>query len=477
MEKLIGRADEKEMLRKALGSPEAELIAVYGRRRVGKTFLIRSVFEKQLLFELSGIHEAKLQEQLQNFSFALKNAMGSTVDLAVPANWISAFQSLQNFLGPVIKKQKGVIFFDEFPWIHSQKSNFLPAFEHFWNSWASKQHNLKVVICGSAASWMIQNIVNNKGGLHNRVSQRIRLMPFTLHETGAYLKSRSVKLERYQILQLYMAMGGIPQYLKGINPGESAAQAIDRMCFAKNGILKDEFDNLYSSLFDNPAHHISVIKALAAKSKGLTRNEIIDKCGLSSGGTATKILGELKESGFITLYSPFDKNVKEGIYKLCDEYSLFYLKFMGNPSSQAGAWLRLSEQASWKSWSGFVFETICLKHSYQIKEALKISAIHAEESIWRHVPGNGLPGAQIDMLFDRADQTVNICEMKFSVSEFTITKGYADELKQKLQVFKDKTKTKKSLLLAMITTYGVTRNIHYTGLVQNDISVDALFEK
>lgn len=477
MERLIGRADEKEILTKALVSHEAELIAVYGRRRVGKTFLIRSVFEKQLLFELSGIHEAKLPEQLQNFSFALKNAMGSSADLAVPANWISAFHALQNFLEPSIKKRKGVIFFDEFPWIHSPKSNFLPAFEHFWNSWASQQSNLKVVICGSAASWMIQNIVKNKGGLHNRVSQRIRLMPFTLQETEAYLKSRSVRMERYQILQLYMAMGGIPQYLKGIMPGESAAQVIDRMCFETNGSLKDEFDNLYSSLFDNSAHHKSVIKALAGKSKGLTRNEIIAKCSLSSGGTATKLLDELKESGFIMIYFPFDKNVKEGIYKLCDEYSLFYLKFMGSRPSQGGAWLRLSEQASWKSWSGFAFETICHKHSAQIKEALKISAIHSEESIWRHVPGNRGSGVQIDLLFDRADQTINICEMKFSVSEFTITKGYADDLKQKLQIFKDETKTKKSLFLTMVTTFGVIKNTHYTGLVQNDIIMDALFEK
>ena len=241
--------------------------------------------------------------------------------------------------------------------------------------------------------------------------------------------------------------------------------------------MKDEFDNLYSSLFDNAAHHKSVIKALAGKSKGLTRNEIIAKCSLSSGGTATKLLEELKESGFIMVYFPFDKDVKEGIYKLCDEYSLFYLKFMGSRPSQVGAWLRLSEQASWKSWSGFAFETICHKHSAQIKEALNISAIYSEESIWRHVPGNRGSGAQIDLLFDRADHAINICEMKFSVSEFTISKGYADDLKQKLQVFKDETKTKKSLFLTMVTTFGIIKNAHYTGLVQNDITMDALFEK
>lgn len=476
MEQLVGRIQEKKILENALASSGAELIAVYGRRRIGKTFLIRSVYEKHIRFEFTGVHNATMQEQLEGFSFALKKAINSPVDIAVPKNWVAAFHALESFLEPVIKKGKAVIFFDEFPWIYTQKSNFLTAFEHFWNTWASKHPNLTVVICGSAASWMINNIVNNKGGLHNRVSIRIRLLPFTLSETQAFYKSRSVKLDHYQLLQLYMAMGGVPQYLKAVQPGESATQAIDRLFFTKHGALKDEFKILYESLFDNAAHHIDVIRLLYGMGKGMTRNEIINSSSLSSGGTTTKVLNELEESGFIASYIPFDKTSKEVVYRLTDEYSLFYLKFSERSrATGAGTWLRLSEGNSFKSWSGYAFEAICLKHLPQVKKALQIETIYTEESVWRHVPGKGQPGAQIDLLFDRRDRCINICEMKFATDEFTITKKYAEELEQKQKVFVDKTKTKKTIFLTMITTYGVAKNSYYKNMVQSEVKMDALF--
>jgi hypothetical protein len=476
MEQLVGRIQEKKIFEDALASSGAELIAMYGRRRIGKTFLIRSVYEKYIRFEFTGVHNATMQEQLEGFSFALKKAINSPVDIAVPKTWVAAFHLLENILEPTIKKGKAVIFFDEFPWIHTQKSNFLTAFEHFWNNWASKHPNLKVVICGSAASWMIKNIVNNKGGLHNRVTIRMRLLPFTLSETQEYLKSRSVKLDHYQLLQLYMAMGGVPQYLKAIQKGESATQAIDRLFFTKHGTLKDEFKILYESLYDNAANHIAVIRLLYDAGKGMTRNEIISGSHLSSGGTTTNVLTELEESGFVASYIPFDKTSKELVYRLTDEYSLFYLKFVERSrATGAGTWLRISEGSSFKSWSGYAFEAICLKHVPQIKKALRIENIYTEESVWRYVPGKGKPGAQIDLLLDRKDRCINICEIKFAADEFTITKKYADELVQKKTVFADKTKTKKTIFLTMITTYSVANNTYYKNLVQGEVTMDALF--
>lgn len=476
MEKLVGRIEERKILDNALLSSGAELIAMYGRRRIGKTFLIRSVYEKYIRFEFTGVHNASMQEQLEGFSFALKKAINSPVDIAVPKTWVAAFHLLENILEPTILKEKAIIFFDEFPWIHTQKSNFLTAFEHFWNNWASRYANLKVVICGSAASWMIKNIVNNKGGLHNRVTIRVRLLPFTLSEAQEYLKSRSVKLDHYQLIQLYMAMGGVPQYLKAIQKGESAAQAIDRLFFTRNGALKDEFKILYESLYDNATHHIAVIRLLYDAGKGMTRNEIISSSHLSSGGTTTNVLTELEESGFVASYIPFDKTSKELVYRLTDEYSLFYLKFVERSrATGAGSWLRISEGSSFKSWSGYAFEAICLKHIPQIKKALHISTIYTEESIWRYVPCEGKPGAQIDLLLDRRDRCINICEIKFATDEFTISKKYANELIQKKTVFADKTKTKKTVFLTMITTYGVANNTYQKNLIQGEVRMDELF--
>ena len=478
MEKLTGRHEERKLLEEARHSSDAELIAVYGRRRVGKTFLIRSVYAEEILFDFTGVHEAGLKEQLMNFRNALQAAMGNDIPLAIPENWIEAFAFLQKYLEPKLKKGKGVIFIDEFPWIHTPKSGFLQAFGHFWNNWATKQDNIIVVICGSAASWMIRNVVNNKGGLHNRITKKIRLLPFNLNETEAYLKSRKVILDRYQLLQLYMAMGGIPHYLKEVKRGESAAQVTDRLYFSKDGFLKKEFQNLYKSLFDDAQHHMSVIKALAKKGSGLTRNELIDHTKLSSGGTTTLLLEELEESGFISAYIPFGKTTKESIYKLSDEYSLFYLKFIeGSRAGGLGTWLRQINTASYTSWSGFSFESVCQKHITQIKKALGIAGVMVEESGWRYQPGQGSKekGAQIDLLLDRQDRCINICEMKFSNSEFVITKAYQQELQNKIEVFQQQTKTKKTLFLTMITAYGVKQNIHSTASVQNEISMNDLF--
>jgi AAA+ ATPase superfamily predicted ATPase len=476
MELIIGREIEQNLLSRVLKSGEAELVAVYGRRRVGKTFLIRNVFEKQMVFEFSGTHNATLNQQLENFSRVLSKAVG--IKLAVPDGWMDAFEMLTTYLTPIIKKQRKIIFLDEFPWIHTPRSGFMQAFENFWNLWASRQKNLIVVICGSAAAWMIQKIINNRGGLHNRVTRRIRLLPFTVSETEEFLKSRKVNLDRLQILQLYMVMGGIPQYLKEIEPGESATQAIDKLCFTKDGILNDEFKKLFHSLFNGADDHIAVIKALSKKRGGLSRNEIIEECKLSSGGGTTQLLEELTESGFITPYIPFGKTAKDNIYWLTDEYSHFYMKFIENSKFHGeGSWEKFSSGTSWKSWSGSAFEGICMKHILSLKKALGIENVHTETSTWRYKSKKEEQGTQIDLLIDRQDSCINVCEMKFSINAFAINKGYAEELKNKLAVFRDTTGTKKTLFLTMITTYGVTSNEYKTGLVQNDITMDVLFDK
>ena len=476
MEKLIGREEEKKLFLEALKSKAPELIAVYGRRRVGKTFLVRQVLQKEIVFEFIGTKEANLGQQLANFSKVLGKAVANEKLYSVPDNWPDAFDLLTHHVTPKLQTGKAIIFLDEFPWINTHKSGFLSAFDHWWNSWGTKQNNLIVIICGSAAAWMIQHIVNNKGGLHNRITRKIRLLPFTLQETEAYLKEQNVKLDRYQILQLYMVMGGIPHYLKEIRKGESSAQAIDRLCFGKDGLLQNEFKNLYHSLFDDATRHLAVIKALAKNNSGLTRNEIINAAEVSSGGRITELLDELLESGFITTWLPYDKKSKEAIYKLADEYSHFYIRFVEHSRSRGnGTWLKFSNGQSWKSWSGVAFERVCLKHIAQLKKVLGISVVYTEESAWRYVPKSG-KGAQIDLLIDRRDFVIHICEMKYSESLFAIDKKYAGELENKMDIFRRHTKTKKSLFITMVTTFGIKNNEYASRLVQNSITMDALFE-
>jgi len=470
MRVLIGRKTEKTILTDALESNRPELIVVYGRRRIGKTFLIREVYKKYIKFEFSGIHKVPLKEQLKNFHLTLSSKM---VKIERPSDWIEAFHQLSHYIEKLKSKKKKVIFIDEFPWLDTRKSNFLPAFDNFWNSYASTRDDLIVVICGSAASYMIKNIIKSKGGLHNRMTQKIHLAPFNLYEAEQLLKYNNVNLSRYDIIQVYMAVGGVPHYLEKILPGESVAQAIDRLCFDKDGFLRSEFNNVFASLFDQYENHEAIIRTLATVRKGLTRNEVLSKSKIGSGGTLTKTLIELEESGFIENYSPFQGR-KDSIFRITDEYSMFYIKYIEKTKpSDSGVWMKMQGQQSYKIWSGFSFETICIKHIEQIKEGLKIAGINTTYGSW--IEKNSPNSAQIDLLIDRDDNVINLCEMKFYNTEYSIDKKYANEIAKKVNSFSTSTKTKKSVFITFITTYGLITNQYSTQHVQNELTMDDLF--
>ncbi len=473
---IIGRDDEKLLLAGILANTKADLVAVYGRRRIGKTYLIRSYLKKHIALEYSGIHNVETAVQLAGYCRALAKQLNNDVALPEAADWFAAFELTAQLLQKKMRRKKIIFFLDEFPWLQTPKSNFLPAFEQFWNTWASKQNNLAVILCGSAASWMIQNVVRNKGGLHNRITHKIALQPFTLYETEAFLKSRNVQLNRYQITQLYMAFGGVPHYLEQATTGLSAAQIIDKACFTKNGFLYNEFTDLYKALFDSADRHFKVIRALAAKPMGLNRNETIKVCKLQSGGSTTALLEELTASGFITPYVPVGKKIKDSIYKLTDEYSLFYLKFMeGNRGGSKGTWVRLSDTPTWKSWSGLAFESICMKHIPAIKKALGIGGIYSETAIWKSRRNSSRDVAQIDLVISRRDNCINLCEIKFYENKFLLDKKYAAALQQKKQIFQQETKTRKHLFITLISTTGLQHNMHSIGLIDQQIALDDLF--
>ena len=470
---IIGREQEQQILLEIVTTEGADMLAVTGRRRVGKTYLIRTYFENRIHFEMNGILNASLQQQLQNFDIALKGVSSKKIKGNLPAlNWIDAFEKLTKHFEAKKSSKKIIVFIDELPWLDTHRSGFLAAFDWFWNSWAAK-NNILVIICGSAASWMTSKIINNRGGLHNRVTKRIHLQPFSLAETENFLQYMHVNISRYQVLHLYMALGGIPHYLKEVKKGQSAAQNINRICFEKNGLLVNEFDNLYNALFVNARQHISIIKALASKNKGLSRAEILAATKLADGGSFSKLLSELEQSDFIASYLPFDKLKKETIYRLTDEYSLFYLKFMR--SKKNVNWLQLAVTPAYKTWSGYAFENICMKHIEKIKQALGIAAVYTEVSSIYYKGDAKDKGAQIDMLIDRQDNVINACEAKFTDKPFLITKAYATDLRNKLQVFQQKTGTRKSLFLTFITPYGLVQNQHSIGFVQQEVLAENLF--
>ena len=474
---MIGRKEEKQILHKAFTSNKPELVAVIGRRRVGKTYLIRSFFRNKLDFEVIGLKDNNKKAQLKNFAFSLKKFGKKDALDTIPTDWLDAFHQLTEHLESLKEPQrKKVIFIDELPWMYTPKSDFLTGFGYFWNSYAS-DNNVLVVICGSATAWMIKNIINNRGGLHNRVTKKILLRPFTLSETKEYFLQRNINFENYQLLLLYMTMGGIPQYLDQVEGGKSAVQNIDNICFSQLGSLRTEFDNLYSSLFSKPEKYEAIVTALSTKWRGLSRPEIVKLTKISDGGGLTTRLKELEQSGFISSYIPFNKKKKDTLYRLTDNYSLFYLKFIQNtPPNNDGQWTLISQTQSWKSWSGYAFENICLQHILQIKTALGISGIHTQQFSFLSKNTDDFPGIQIDLLIDRNDNTISLCEIKFYNDNFILSKKEAENFRRKKTIFKEITHTKKQIFITLITTYGLTENVNSIGLIDNIVDMNALFQ-
>ncbi len=470
---LIGRTKEREIIRELLESRRSEFLAIYGRRRIGKTFLIDQSCGSNPIFTLTGLHHAPLKEQLQNFTLSFQRQTKQFT--TQPANWLEAFQVLIQYLEGIKTDEKKVIFIDELPWLSTPKSNFLGSLEHFWNAWASKKSDILLIICGSAASWMIENIVRNKGGLHNRITQSIALKPFNLQESELLLRKNGIGLTRYQIAQLYMITGGVPYYLMAVKKGKSLDQIVNELCFSKDGLLRNEFEYVLKSLFDNAENHLKVINVLSEKNSGLTRTEILEKTGLSNAGSSTKILEELEESGFINKYTPIYKKNKDTLYRVMDYYTNFYIQFIENRKTTTNTFLSITKLPNWAVWQGLAYESICLQHIAEIKQKIGISGVNTQEASWLKKGNADEKGTQIDLLIDRDDAIINICEVKFANDYYSISKEYAQQLRSKISIFKEGSKTKKSVFLVMITTYGLKRNDYANELVQNEVVLEDLF--
>lgn len=482
---IIARQEEIALLTELHRSSRAEFLALYGRRRVGKTFLIRQFFatvKNTRFFNVTGLKDGSMLEQIENFSDRIGETFYHGAKLRKQHNWKEVFQALNQAIEQSDKNKKIVLFIDEIPWMATAKSNFLQNIDYFWNQYWSINPKIKLIICGSSASWIINKIIKNRGGLHNRITQKICLRPFNLAETKLYLKKQGVPLENKHVLLIYMVTGGIPFYLSKIKWKESAAHIIEKLAFNKNAFLLGEFDNLFSSLFKNHEEHIKIINLLSKNRDGLGKTKLLAMSG-SVGGNSSNKLQELEDAGFILNFKPLYHQRKGTYYRLTDEYSYFYLKWIApnkemlmNGAFNKEEWRALQLTAEWQSWLGYAFESVCYKHLAQIKRKLELPPMSLA-STWRHSPKRNSKesGTQIDLLFDRRDDSISICEIKYSDKPFIITKNYARNLNQKLAVFKEQTRCKKQLLLHFVASQGVTENPYFDEMVSGVVTLDDLF--
>lgn len=475
---IIGRKKEIEELNRYYHSGRAEFIAVYGRRRIGKTFLIDEVFHDNMVFHHTGLspydrqRKITLKDQLQNFYFSLlRHGMENIVQ---PRSWLEAFFLLEKFLDTCDNGSRQVVFIDELPWMDTTRSGFLTALEAFWNGWGNTRHNLLLIVCGSATSWMLDNLINNKGGLYGRLTGEIKLAPFTLKECEDFYKSRNIQMSRYNIAQAYMVMGGIPFYMNFFNPSNSLAQNIDALFFARNAKLGDEFERLFNSIFDNAEDSMKIIRCLSNRHAGYTRKEIAEKTKLNPNGDFTKMLKALIDSDFIIKYVPFGASKREEHYKLADPFCWFWLHFKEKKQiTQTDYWQRHLKENDIASWRGIAFEEVCLQHITQIKYALNIGGVSSQESSLIIKGNEEKDGMQIDLLIERADDVVNICEMKFYQSPYSVTKSYAEVLNTRLQTLQAKYPSQ-TFHLTYIGSSKLYKN-EYSDLFVSCVTLDELF--
>lgn len=484
--KIIGRTAEKKILQELLQSKKSEFIALYGRRRVGKTYLIKNMFDctSHIFFHFTGIQKGSLKEHLSQFAKQIGLTFYQGAELKSREGWMDAFEDLTQAVLKIPKNKKIIIFLDELPWMATPRSRLLTALGFYWNRYWVFDDRIKLIVCGSATSWIIEKVINDKGGLHNRVTRTMRLEPFKLIETFNFLKENKINLNYNQVLDLYMVLGGVPLYWSYIRKGKSAHLCIDELCFQNDGALVHEFDRLFGSLFSNPEDYIQLIRIIADHHYGISQAKLIAESKLSSGGRVIEKLHQLEEAGFITSFIPYGYSDRGVSYMLDDEYCLFYLRWIepnlktiAKKEKNRGFWVAQQQKPIWNNWAGYAFESICYKHIYQIRKALNIDS-GANVGTWSYFPkATEETGAQIDLLFDRSDGAITICEIKCTNGLFSIDKDYANRLIKKMEIYQKRTKTSKQLFLAMITRSGLKPTMYSEELVSNQVILEDLFKE
>lgn len=484
---IAGRTVERALLDRLHDSGRAEMLALYGRRRVGKTYLVRNHLRGRAgtYLEVTGTKDGPAALQRRRFKEAVEEAF-----VGGPLPELSSWEDALGYLTTLVEQRAAarpdesiVLFFDELPWLATPKARLLEAIDYYWNRRLSQLPQVKLVLCGSAASWMLRRIVHAKGGLHNRITHQLRLEPFTLAEAQTFLQSRRVRLRPVELMELYMALGGVPYYLGLVDRGRSVSEIVGQLCFERDSPLQSEFTEVFASLFDQHEDHRTILRTLAKKREGLTRTELMQASGLSSGGSLNRRLHELEEAGFIGRIEPFGNKKKNAQLRVVDELSLFHLRWI-EPAPKgvlarggAAHWRSRAQTPAYRAWTGYAFESLCLKHAKELMRALDIDNLVTALGSWRYTAPRGRPdeqGAQVDLLFERRDGVINLCELKFAPEPFVITKAYARELKRKLEVFEARTKTKRRVVLTLVCPLGLKKNAWSEDLVEQVVDARAL---
>ena len=479
---MIGREKEINELENLYHKNSSTLLALYGRRRIGKTYLINHVFNNRLSFKHTGLSPLE-KENLTDDEFnakQLEHFYNSLLDVnfkcdVIPKNWMQAMQYLKQYIKSLDQNKKQVIFIDELPWLDYPKSDFFLAFEGFWNNFGSCTDNLLCIICGSATSWMLNKIINNHGGLYGRVNYEMKLSPFTLLETEEYFLENEIVLPREEITKAYMAVGGIPYYLGYFEKGESLAQNINRLFFEKNAKLQNEFNRLFASVFNNYEQVKKIVILLSKSNNGYNRKQICERLNISDGGSLSEMLNSLIACDFLTKYYSAFASKRDVYYKLVDPFCIFYLKFVQNKVNLEPDLFKIAYSSpAVINFYGHAFENVCFNHTLQIKKALGIEGVVTEFLPFKSNYEDDI-NTQIDMIIIRNDRVINICEIKFKSINFIVDSEYYVKVCRRQELIETKIPKKYIIVNTLICSSKLAKN-SYSGVFNKVITLDDLFK-
>ena len=481
--KFVARKEELLTLKTEFSKKESSFIAIYGRRRIGKTELINHFLSQQdgVLFSVTGAYDVGLKAHLANFSNKLALVFGCTEEKFT--SWDKAFWALQNELrnSQLPEGGKISIFIDELPWLAEMKDNgFKGALSLFWNDFASKRDDIFLVVCGSATAWIIRHIIDDYGSLSNRITTQIHLDVFTLSESKIFLEQQGHKgLSHKTVVDYYMVLGGVAHYLTLLNKDLSFVQNINRLFFAKNGILRTEYNRLFRSLFKNHQVHEKIVDSLSIGWSGQSLAELGKRKGLTKGAALSNALKELEASNLLVKRYRYGQKKRDVLYSIRDPFIYFYNKWIKSVSqldfiSNPNYFLAVYKSQSYKSWCGFAFENIAHQHILAIKKALGIAGVITKNHYWR-ANNTVSKGAQIDILLERADDVINIIECKYHNTPFTINKRYAAELENKETIFIENTGFNGSVQIVMLSSAGLKENAYSQSILSRSLDLGIFF--
>ena len=469
---IIGRREEIRELEKCEKSKKSELVCVYGRRRVGKTYLVEQSFANLFAFRATGVESGNTRTQLKSFYQRLVEA-GDT-ERRVPQDWFEAFSRLERILAAEnIRRSihgKRIVFFDEFPWFATPRSDFLEAFGEFWNRCGTAQGDFLFIICGSATSWIIKNILEDTGSLYNRVTSQIFLRPFSLRETELYMESRVFGWSRRQIVECQMIFGGLPYFFDLLNPDESLTWNINALIFKPHALLRHESKKLLEATLKKSPAYNDILKCLSSHYYGMQKNACFASLDISQG-TFSRAVEDLIKCGYV--HESVDRYSKGHPLRLqlIDPFLLFHYNFLEKGYSETTRFEDFkSDTGRYNNWRGHAFEILCMYHIDHIKNALGISGVRTNSYAWVSEKNE----AQIDLVLDRDDGIVNICEEKYTDTAFAVSAEYEERLLKKMDIYRAETKTKKALKIVMICTENLAGTAN-TEHITRVLTLDDLF--